>query len=269
MNDSGEIKVSEIWNTSDIDFVFPTGLSFFDSYLQYYVKETIEIGGKAYVYRNSEGAISGIFLYDDSEKSGTIYTRSREVFDYFCELKPFDFLFSEMRAEHESEIYDIYTVHLEHLPLVHTFSYEISVAGKKNVDEIEQFMVSTHPGINRRWVHVALNNGERCFLVRLDNAIGGLGWASIVNRIGRLHSLYVKPQFRRIGIGEDILIARLLWLKSKGARAAFSEISRDNLPSSKIAVKGHMRVSGQIFQYFRRNVEKKRKLRKSASASRF
>src|SRR6266480_7000227 len=124
---------------------------------------------------------------------------------------------------------------------------------ERNVDEIGQFMTSTHPGINKRWVKVALNEGERCFYVRLGKEIAGLGWLSIVNGIGRLHSLHVKAQFRRIGIGEDILFARLLWLKSKRARSAFSEISHDNSPSSRIAMKGHMTPSGTIFQYFKKD----------------
>jgi len=261
MSGSGEMKVSQIWNTSDIDFVFPSGLSFFEPYLQYFIKEILEIGGEAYVSRTSEGTVSGIFIYDDYEKLGTIYTRSREVFDYFYGLKPFNFLFAEMRTEVESEIYDIYTINLENFAIIHRFSHEISIAEEGHMDEIEQFMVSTHPRINRRWVNVALKNGDRCFIVRLNNEVAGLGWLSIVNRIGRLHSLYVKPQFRRIGIGEDILHARLLWLKLKHARSAFSEISRYNLSSSRIAMKGHMRVSGQVFQYFKKDLDRKRGLK--------
>jgi GNAT superfamily N-acetyltransferase len=95
----------------------------------------------------------------------------------------------------------------------------------------------------------------------LGSEIAGLGWVSIVNGIGRLHSLYVRPQFRRIGIGEDILFARLLWLKSMHARSAFSEISRYNLSCSRIAMEGHMRVSGQVFQYFRKNLDRKKELK--------
>jgi len=253
------MKVSEIWNTSDTDFVFPKGLSFFEPYLQYFIKEILEIGGEAYVSRTSDGAVSGIFIYDDCEKVGTIYTRSREVFDHFYGLKPFNFLFAEMRTEVESEIFDIYTVDLENLAIVHRFSHEISIADQGHIGEIEQFMVLTHPGINRKWVNVALKNGDRCFVVRLSNEIAGLGWLSIVNGIGRLHSLYVKPQFRRIGIGEDILFARLLWLKSKHARSAFSEISRYNFSSSRIAMKGQMTVSGQVFQYSKKEIKKELK----------
>lgn len=248
------MKVSEICKTSDIDFIFPNGLSFFEPYLRYFIKEVLEIGGEAYVSRTSEGAVSGIFLYDDSEKVGSIYTRSREVFDYFYELKPFNFLFAEMRTEVESEIYDIYTIDLENLSIVHRFSHEISMAGEGQVGEIERFMVLAYPGMNRRWIKVALKNGDKCFVARLGGEIAGLGWVSFVKSIGRIHSLFVKPQFRRLGIGEDILYARLLWLKSKHARSAFSEISRLNSSSLRIAMKAQMRVCGQVFRYFKKNL---------------
>ena len=252
MGEAREMKVSEIRSANDFDFVFPSGFSFFEPYLPYHIKEILEIGGEAYVCRTSDGALSGIFIYDESENVGTIYTRDREAFDYFYALKPFNFLYSEMKTEVESETYDIYTLDLENFPIVHRFSHEISIAEENDVAELERFMVSTHPRINRRWVNVALNNGDKCLIVRLGDEIAGLGWLSLVNGIGRLHSLYVKPQFRNIGIGEDILNARLLWLESKHARSAFSEISRYNLPCSRIAMKANMTVSGQVFQYFKK-----------------
>jgi ribosomal protein S18 acetylase RimI-like enzyme len=248
---TGEMEVSEIRNPSDFDFVFPKGFSFFEPYLQYHVKEILEIGGEIHVARASEGSVSGVFMYDNCEKIGTIYTRSREVFDYFYELRPFNFLFAEMSTEHESEIYNIYAIDLRNLAFDHRFSHEITIAEEEHIEEIEQFMVSTSAGINRRWVKVALKNGDRCFIVRLCNEIAGLGWLSLVNGIGRFHTLYVKPQVRRMGIGEDLLFARLLWLKSKHAHSAFSEISRYNSSCTRIALKGQMRVTGQIYQYFK------------------
>ena len=250
------MKVSEISDGSDLDYVFPKDFSFFEPYLHYHIREILEIGGEAYVSWASDGSVSGLFIYDDYEKAGTIYTQSREVFDYFYALKPFNFLFSEFKAEAENEVYDIYTVNLENFLVAHRFSHRISAAENGQEDEIERFMISTQPRINRRWVNVALKNGDKCFMARLDDEIAGLGWLSIVNGSGRLHSLYVKPQFRRIGIGEDILYARLLWLRSKHARSAISEISRNNMASSRIASKAHMRVSGQVFQYFRKTLNR-------------
>jgi GNAT superfamily N-acetyltransferase len=115
------------------------------------------------------------------------------------------------------------------------------MADDGQIGEIERFMVLAHPGMNRRWTRVALKNGDKCFTVRLDNEIAGLGWVSFVRGIGRIHSLFVKPQFRKLGIGEDILHARLLWLKSKHA-------------SSRIASKAQMKPCGQVFQYFKKKL---------------
>src|SRR5213594_2512135 len=99
MKTSGGIKVSVIRDGSDIDFSSAMGLSFFGPYLEYWVRELLEIGGEAYVSKTTEDDISGIFLYESYEKTGTICTRSREVFDYFYRSKPFDSIFAEMRTE--------------------------------------------------------------------------------------------------------------------------------------------------------------------------
>jgi ribosomal protein S18 acetylase RimI-like enzyme len=258
MNESGEMEVSKLSSAFDIDLVFPDGFSFFEPYLRYFIGEVLEIGGEAYASRTSEGDVSGIFIYDDFEKVGTVFTRSREVFDYFYGLKQFDFLFAELRTELESEIFDIYTIDLENHDVVHRFSNEISMVDEGQIGEIERFMVLAHPGMNRRWVRVALKNGDKCFVVRLGSEIAGSGWVSFVKSIGRIHSLFVKPQFRRLGIGEDILYARLLWLKSKHARSAFSEISSCNSPSVSIELKAQMEVCGQIFQYSKKNPARKK-----------
>ncbi|HVH15859.1 MAG TPA: hypothetical protein VNA15_09110, partial [Candidatus Angelobacter sp.] len=86
----------------------------------------------------------------------------------------------------------------------------------------------------------------------------GVGWLSLVNDIGRLHTLFVKPRFRMVSVGLDVLFARLLWLKSKNARIALSERSVNNLQSSRIAVRGGMKVSGQVYQYFKTEMSKAR-----------
>ena len=251
LNPSGDIKVSEIRNVSDIDFSSANGLSFFDPYLEYWAKETLEIAGEIHVSRASAGDISGIFLYDGYEKDGSIFTRSRDAFDYFYKLRPFISIYAELPTEHPKETYDIYTTDLENNSLDHTFSHAITIADKDQFDEIRQFMLSTDPKINPKWIEVALNKEDKCVTVRLGDDIAGVGWLSFVNGIGRLHSLIVKPRFRKIGVGLDILFARLLWLKSTGARLAFSEISVNNLQSSRTSIKGGMKPSGQVYQYFK------------------
>ena len=256
MSESEEISASQVRNASDVQSIFPDGFSFFKPYFDYWVKETLEIGGEAYVSKTASGIGSGLFLYDDYEKAGSIFTRSREVFDHFYRLKPSKSIYAELQTEQPKEVYDIYTVDLEDKSLDHKFSHAVSVADREQIEDIRQFMLSTHPGTNPRWIDVALRNGDKCVIVRLGDEIAGVGWVSLVNDIGRLHSLFVKPRFRKISVGLDVLFARLLWLKSKNARMVLSEISVNNLQSSRIAVRGGMKVSGQVYQYFKTDARK-------------
>jgi GNAT superfamily N-acetyltransferase len=252
------MDVIQLKNVADVNFVVPEGVSFFEPYLHYFTKEILEVGGEAYVARDKGVAFSGLFLYDGEEKDASIYTQSKEVFDYFYGLKSFNFVYAELKTELENEPYGIYTIDLNNLEIDHRFSYEITMADSSQTVEIERFMALTHPGINRRWVRVALKNGDKCFTLRLSDEIAGIGWLSLVNRVGRLHSLYVLPQYRKMRMGEDILNARLLWAKSKGARCMFSEISRSNVSCLRVAAKGQMKASGQVYQYFKRSPDKKK-----------
>src|SRR5438445_9410645 len=64
----------------------PKGLSFFDPILHHEAKEALEADGEVYVYESPEGLKNGLFIYDGYEASGTIFTKSREVFDHFYPL---------------------------------------------------------------------------------------------------------------------------------------------------------------------------------------
>jgi ribosomal protein S18 acetylase RimI-like enzyme len=238
------LQFSEIKKSSDIP-AFPSGLSFFDPYLEYHAREVLSVGGDVQIAKSSE-RIVGLFLYDSYEKTGSIYTRFREVFDRFQGLKPSNFLFSEIdNGNIAREVFDIYVLNLE-APVSHAFKYELS---QPKIEEIERFMLYTHPNMNPSWPRVALNNGDRCFVVKLDGKCVGCAWVSSVNGVGRLHTLYVNPQYRRIGIGEDLLYARLLWLKLKENRLAFSEISENNIASSAVARKANMLPCGHVYMY--------------------
>ena len=135
MSGQADTKGFKILKASDVDFS-TKDLSFFEPYLGYYVKQTLEIGGEAYVSRAPDGDFSGIFIYDEYGKKGKIFTRTRKVFDYYCELKPFDYLFAEIQTGPECETYDIYTVDLDNLAIVHRFRRENhsngGVAGRRD-----------------------------------------------------------------------------------------------------------------------------------------
>lgn len=226
----------------------PEGLSWFGPYLGHFAREVLEVGGEAYVSQEG-GRVTGLCTYDGAERTGAIYTRSRSVFDRFYRLRPFEFLFSEVGTGREGEVFDVHAIDLRGRRVDHEFRHEVSVAAETDYEGVERFMARAYPGMNKAWVKVALRNGDKCVIARAGDGIAGVGWLSLVAGVGRLHSLYVAPKFRGMGIGGDILGARLLWLWSSGARMAFSEISRQNRPSLAIAARAHMTKASEVFLY--------------------
>jgi ribosomal protein S18 acetylase RimI-like enzyme len=245
---SEKIQVSEIKNEFEIP-ALPDGLSSFSvPYLQYWAKEALEIGGIVQVSKTPGGQISGLFVYDNYEENGTVFAKSREVFDYYYKLKPFSSLWAELQTENPCYQYDILSMDLDDVEFKHRFKHEVVI--ERRTLEIERFMsLTVHYALNPKWVRVALANGDRCFVVRVGSEIAGIAWLSLVDGIGRVPDLYVKPQFRRTGIALDLFFARLIYLQSMHARSYFAEIAHDNEAALKHATKVGMKVSGQIFEY--------------------
>ena len=226
----------------------PNGLSFFDPLLRHETKEALEAGGEVYISQNSNGEKNGLFIYDNYETTGTIFTKSREAFDEFFALKPSSYIFSELEVvEHPNETWNIWQLDVEKAVSDHKFKHHVSM--EKDAKEIERFMTSTQPGTNRRWVEVALKNGDKCFVVRIANRIVAIAWMSIVGDVARSHSLYVEPQFRRMGIMKDNFQARLIYLKSRHVHTLINEIAQSNAPSANHAAKIGERIVGKIFLY--------------------
>ncbi len=247
MRNSSSPQVSEVKSIEQLGDL-PKGLSFFDPILHYEAKEALEAGGEVYVSESPEGRKNGLFIYDGYEATGTIFAKSREVFDDFYPLKPSSYIFSEYEAaEHPKEVWNIWQLDADKAHLNHRFKHHVNM--ENNAEEIERFMALTQPETNRKWISVALRNGDKCFVVRIANRIVGMAWMTIVGEVARSHGLYVEPQFRRMGIMRDNLQARLIYLKSRHVHTLINEIPESNIPSSSHAANAGEKVVGKIFLY--------------------
>jgi Acetyltransferase (GNAT) family len=189
-----------------------------------------------------------LFIYDGYEATGTVFTKSREVFDYFYDLKPSSYIFSELDVpEHPKEVWNVWQLDVDKAPVDHRFRHRVSI--DRDVREIERFMAATQPETNKRWVGVALRNGDKCFVVKVANRIVGIAWMSIVDGVARSHGLYVEPQFRRMGITTDNFYARLIYLKSRHVHTLINEIAESNVASSGHAARIGEKIVGKIFLY--------------------
>ena len=225
------------------------GLSFFGPFISHFVRLTVLTGGSVSIARNVEGEVEGVSLYDDMEKAGSIFTRSRNA---FCQLrnqqKDYSW-FSEINTELNKENYLIYMARTDRLPLDRKFRHEVRAATAENLQEVAGIMKEVYSRMNAKWVFAAFDQGEKCFIVQEGKRIAGAAWLSIAGERGRMHSLAVLPQYRKQGIGRDLLFARLIWLKNIGAESIFSEIAEINLASRRIAVSCGLSVAGEMYHY--------------------
>src|SRR2546425_11192576 len=248
MTSSSFLQVSGTKSVDEQLGGLPKGLSFFDPILHHEAKEALQAGGEIYVSQSPEGHKNGLFIYDGYEATGTIFTRSREVFDHFYVLKPSSYIFSECEVtEHPKEVWNIWQLDIDKVPLNHRFKHHVSM--ENNVEEIERFMAASQPETNRQWISVALKNGDKCFVVKIANRIVGIAWMTIVGGVARSHGLYVESQFRRTGIMTDNLQARLIYLRSRRVHTLINEIAESNLASSSYAAKAGEKIVGKIFLY--------------------
>ncbi len=245
---SEKFEFLQIRNLADIP-TLPAALSYFPvPYLLYWANEALELDGEVEVAKTSNGEIHGLFVYDNYEKDGTIFTRSKQVFDYYYGLKSCSSLWSEVETANPCYHYDILSRVLDNVTFDHKFKHKVVI--EKDIHEIERFMsFISHNEVNPKWVSVASGNGDRCFAVRVENDIVGVAWLSLVDGVGRVPDLYVKPQYRRTGIARDLFYARLIYLQSMRAKSYFAEIAHDNEAALGHATKVGMKVSGKIFEY--------------------
>ena len=226
----------------------PKGLSLFDPVIRHEAKEAIEAGGEVFVSTDGQERKNGLFIYDKYEATGTIFTQSRAAFDAFFKLKPSSFVFSELLvSDLPSETWNIWQLDVDKSRIAHRFKHHVSV--EQDAGEIERFIAVTQPETNRRWVGVALRNGDKCFVVRVGGRLVCMAWMTIAGDFARSHGLYVGPQFRRMGMMRDNLQARLIYLRSRHVHTLINEIAESNTASVAHAVKSGERIAGRIFLY--------------------
>ncbi|MCL4452472.1 MAG: GNAT family N-acetyltransferase [Candidatus Thermoplasmatota archaeon] len=224
-------------------------MSYFDSFIKHFIRETLDAGGIAEIALNGSNLVECVYIFDTVERIGTVFTSSSALLNHYIDTGSSCSLFCELKKDLENEPFSILELDLSSSDLLHSFSNEISLLDLADVKEITIAMNTIFRGMNLRWVEAALRGGDRCFASMSEGEITGLGWGSIEKKTGHLISLGVMPRYRKTGIGTDLLYARLLWMKELGVCKAFSEISEYNLASRDIALRAGFVETGKIYLY--------------------
>ncbi|MCI4326198.1 MAG: GNAT family N-acetyltransferase [Thermoplasmata archaeon] len=240
IGDPGEVEPAEFGHLSE----------FFDPFLVPFAIDTLRVGGEVWVSR-SEVGIDGLFLYVASERFGSIFTLSPAIAEAFSTFHPGASIFSDFPFGPSSEVFGMYRASLDDSPDPHRYSHRVRAAEESDRDDVLGLMRNVHGVVDERWFASLLREGETCFVVDGASELAGTGWVSVAGRSARLHSLTVRPRYRRTGVGTDLWQARVAWARNAGARDVLTEISDHNLPSRAIAEAGGMRRVGEIYRSVR------------------
>ena len=219
---------------------------FFNPFLTYFISETLRSAGEVWVIRDAVG-VSGVLLRDDCEKVASLFTRSWEAATGLLSKAQGVSLFAEIPFEAKAEVFHVYSVDLSSPLQEHRFSHPIRRAMGADFPEVFRLMNEVYGPVNETWFDSIPAEREVCLITEVGGEVAGTAWVSLAGGSARLHSLAVRPRFRRLGVGTDLLFGRLLWVHKAGAQRAISEISEHNLASQAIASNGGMRRAGRIF----------------------
>ncbi|HYA11048.1 MAG TPA: GNAT family N-acetyltransferase [Thermoplasmata archaeon] len=220
----------------------------FNPFVVPFAREAIGSGGQAVIARES-GRVVGLQLTDPTERVASVFSRSGAVAEAFLrEPGAEGGAYAEVDLVGPRELFAVHTLRLAELP-PHRFRHRVRLLGPGELAAVDALLSEVYGSSSERWLAVAASEGERCFGVDVGGTLAGVAWALVAGPWARLHTLTVRPGFRRMGVATDLLFARLLFARHAGAREALSEIAERNLPSRAVAARAGMRPAGQLFLY--------------------
>jgi ribosomal protein S18 acetylase RimI-like enzyme len=238
--------VDAAWSLSDATAaaLSPT----FAPFLPFFVRETFRTRGSVRVLRGA-GEVAGVHLLRASEGVGTIFAADRASAERLFAARGATAAFAEHRLEPTAEEYRIYAASLEPTASPHRFRHDVRRARADDAPELLELMRGVYGLVDPTWFEAPPAPEEQAFVVALDGRLVGAAWVTVVGAHARLHSLSVAPRCRGLGIGADLVRARLWFAGQLGARDALSEIAASNVASCGAAERAGFRATGAIYEH--------------------
>lgn len=220
---------------------------FFNPFLVHFMREMLRVGGD--VTLSSDGPnVNGVLLRSAVEQEASIFARDADVAATLFRRVEHAAVFSEFRLDPTSEVYLVYAAELQTWDGSHRYAHPVRAAEPSDRPAILGLMREVYGRFDERWLDVYPCEQEVCFVVDGAEGIAGAAWAAVVNGHGQLHSLSVRPRYRRTGVASDLWHVRMEWARRAGAGSVLCEIAEQNLASRAIAEAGGMRPVGLIYR---------------------
>ncbi len=244
---SASVRTDALRGVEQAGSLADAGLSAeFDPFLPLFAIQVLRRGGEVLVRRRDD-RVEGVLLHVGAEQGGSLFARDLPaVVALAAERAPASY-FTELPAATVVDELDVWAVDLSSDRAGPPLRHPVRPARPEDRDGVARLSATVAGPLEPDWIPSLLGSGATCWVVEWAGRIVGVGWAERVAGLGRVHSVLVDPRYRRLGLGSDLLEARLRWLAATGARRAISEISRANLGSRRAAERSGMRPVGPMY----------------------
>ncbi len=245
----GAIGYRSIGTLEEVDHLRWAPLSgWFDPFLPTFAKDALRTGGAVEVAEDG-GTVRGLLLSGASEGVGSGFTRTRAIAErYLTAMDPAG-LYLEAPWVPGGAPVEVFAADLRDWTPREGIRNPVRIAGPRDLEPIRSLMRALlGPGVDP-WIATLPRPEESGFLCELDGRVVGVSWLTRVGGYARGHSFLVHPRFRGLGIGADLLTARMHWLRRTGGRQVVSEIYDGNVASRAAAERAGMAPVGRMFHF--------------------
>jgi glycine/D-amino acid oxidase-like deaminating enzyme/RimJ/RimL family protein N-acetyltransferase len=246
---SDGVRERRLRGIGDVDGLRWTPLSeWFDPFLGLFAKDALRTGGTVEVAEEN-GRVLGLALTGSSEGLGSGFTRTRRVAERYLERMEPAGLYLEEPWRAGGVPIDIFAADARDWEPDVRLRNPVRIARPEDLPRIRSLMRGElGPGVDP-WLATLPRPEETAFVCELDHRLVGVSWLTRVGTFARGHSFVVAPRFRGLGIGTDLILARMLWLRSTGGRQVVSEIYDGNVASRTADERAGMAWVGRMYHF--------------------
>lgn len=243
------IRERRLHTTKEVgELSLPPISTWFDPFLPLFMKDAIRTGGTVEV-SDMGGEVRGVFLYSPGERVGSVFTKTRDIASRVLPARVRGGVYAERAWVDGGEPIAVMLADVRDWQPRTPSRNPVRIARQEDLRVIMAMMRELEGDVDVAWFRTLPRPEEICFMAEVEGRVAGVSWASVVGTHARGHSFMVHPRYRGLGIGTDLLHARMIWLKDLGVRTVVSEIYAGNAASQTAAERAGMAEVGQMFHF--------------------
>ncbi len=253
-NQAAYIRIKKVRSQAELTGLTPDGSPFFGPFLPIFAERSLAEGDPV-VLALDERKIVGLALLDRESGMGSLFAADDPVAKVLLKRCRMNDFFADGtipgRILNAKEIERFQILQLRN---PQSLDYDSTIIRPMTPDDLAAVTAITQNVYRERaaaFIRSSFNAGDLGYVAVVRGLVVGFGFATVVGTTARLHTLTVAAPERSHGLGTEIMKARLSALAAMGVDRVIVEISRQNIPSLRVASKVGFAPIGESIYYSR------------------